>query len=235
MNSGNLLKKIPYLSLELGLFQDNLPVLTRALAHRSYIHETGGESNERLEFLGDSVLSLVISEYIYQHFPRKSEGDLSKWRAYLVSAKTLAGIARKLELGKYLLLGHGEDKGGGRERQSLLADTMEALIAAIYLEYGWERVKAFILEHWAPLFTKMNKYKQPIDPKTLLQEALQSKGSIPHYQMLKMEGPDHNRVYSMAVYDQHRLLGKGSGLSKKQAEQEAAEEALKLLETLPNK
>ncbi len=229
MKTGDPLQKIPELANKLGIFQDKLAILTRALAHRSYTHETGGESNERLEFLGDSVLSLVISEYIYQHFPHKSEGELSKWRAYLVSAKTLAKIAKKIELGQYLLLGHGEDKYGGRERSSILADALEAMIAAIYLEYGWEKVKAFILEQWEPYLTLMNKYKQPLDPKTRLQEALQSKGSAPQYQLLKMEGPDHLRVYTMGVYDQQRLIGKGSGQSKKQAEQEAAEEALKFL------
>ena len=232
MKTGDSLKSAQ-LAKKLGFFHDQLPVLTRALAHRSYSHEAGGESNERLEFLGDSVLSLVISEYIYQHFPHKSEGELSKWRAYLVSAKTLAKIAKKIELGQYLLLGHGEDKYGGRERQSILADTMEAIIAAVYLEYGWQRVKAFILEQWEPYLTLMNKYKQPLDPKTRLQEALQSKGSVPQYHLLRMEGPDHNRVYTMAVYDQQRLMGKGSGHSKKQAEQEAAEEALKFLAEIP--
>ena len=230
MNSEEPLKELNEFTRKLDLFQENQTLLKRALAHRSYVHETGGESNERLEFLGDSVLSLVISEYIYKNFPHKSEGDLSKWRAYLVSSHSLAGIAKRIELGNYLLLGVGEDKSGGRERRSLLADAMEALIAAIYLEYGWERVKEFIINLWEPLIAQMNKYNQPIDSKTLLQETLQSKGSAPKYKLLSAKGPDHNRVYSVAVYDEDRLLGKGSGKSKKEAEQEAAEKALKILE-----
>ncbi|HEY8391849.1 MAG TPA: ribonuclease III [Capillibacterium sp.] len=218
------------LTRTLGLFQEKEGLLRQALAHRSYIHETGGESNERLEFLGDSVLSLVISEYLYQHFPHKPEGDLSKWRAYLVSADSLARLARKLELGRYLLLGVGEEKSGGRERKSILADAMEALIAAIYLEYGWEKVKSFILAHWQPFFARMEEENLPVDPKTHLQEILQAKGAAPHYKLLSAEGPDHNRLYTIAVYNGTCFLGKGVGRSKKEAEQEAAGEALKELE-----
>src|SRR5690606_1524550 len=215
---------------KLGLFQEKSGLLKQALAHRSYTHEAGGASNERLEFLGDSVLSLVISEHLFNHFPEKPEGDLSKWRAYLVSTDSLARLAKKLELGRYLVLGVGEDKSGGRERRSILADAMEALTAVIYLEYGWDRVKAFILEQWQPLLVRMKKYALPIDPKTHLQELLQAKGSVPRYKLVKAEGPDHNRLYTMAVYNGNSFLGQGIGRSKKEAEQEAAEEALKDLE-----
>ncbi len=218
------------LSQTLGLFQENSLLLEKALAHRSYIHETGGQSNERLEFLGDSVLSLVISEYLYNQFPDKTEGDLSKWRAYLVSADSLARLAKKLELGSALLLGVGEEKSGGRERKSILADTMEALIAAIYLEYGWDQVKTFILEQWQPFILQMGKYDLPIDPKTRLQEIMQAKALVPRYKLLRADGPDHNRLYTMAVYNGTCFLGQGTGKSKKEAEQEAAEEALKALE-----
>ena len=218
------------LSQTLGLFQGKSSILEQALAHRSYVHETGGQSNERLEFLGDSVLSLVISEYLYNQFPEKTEGDLSKWRAYLVSADSLARLAKKLELGSALLLGVGEEKSGGRERKSILADTMEALIAGIYLEYGWDQVKAFILEQWQPFIRQMEKYYLPIDPKTRLQEILQAKGLVPHYKLIRVDGPDHNRLYTISVYNGASFLGQGNGKSKKEAEQEAAEEALKALE-----
>lgn len=230
MKTGESLPRIAELARRLGLFQEQEGLLRQALAHRSYIHETGGESNERLEFLGDSVLSLVISEYLYQHFPHKPEGDLSKWRAFLVSADSLARVAKKLELGNYLLLGTGEEKSGGRERKSILADATEALLAAIYLAYGWEKVKSFILTHWQPFFARMEKEDLPVDPKTHLQEILQAKGSAPHYKLLSAEGPDHNRLYTIAVYNGDCFLGKGVGKSKKEAEQEAAEEALKELE-----
>ncbi|HHW11679.1 MAG TPA: ribonuclease III [Firmicutes bacterium] len=228
--NGESLAEINPLIQQLGLFQENSRLLKQALAHRSYTHEAGGDSNERLEFLGDSVLSLVISEYLFKHYPQKPEGDLSKWRAYLVSTESLARLARKLGLGRYLLLGVGEDKSGGRERRSILADAMEALIAAIYLEYGWERVKTFILEQWEPLLALMEKYPLPIDPKTHLQELLQAKGSVPRYKLVRAEGPDHNRLYTIAVYNGNSFLGQGVGRSKKEAEQEAAEEALKDLE-----
>lgn len=214
---------------DLGLFQENNPLLKQAFAHRSYTHEAGGESNERLEFLGDSVLSLVISEYLYNNYPEKPEGDLSKWRAYLVSTDSLARLAKRLGLGRYLLLGVGEDKSGGRERRSILADALEALIAAIYLEYGWDRAKTFVLEQWQPLFALLEKYALPVDPKTHLQEVLQAKGCVPRYKLVRAEGPDHNRLYTMAVYNGNALLGQGVGKSKKEAEQEAAEEALKEL------
>ncbi|NLM38366.1 MAG: ribonuclease III [Firmicutes bacterium] len=228
--SGESLTEIDSLVQELGLFQENSSLLKQALAHRSYTHEAGGDSNERLEFLGDSVLSVVISEYLFKHYPQKPEGDLSKWRAYLVSAESLARLARKLGLGRYLFLGVGEDKSGGRERRSILADAMEALIAAVYLEYGWERVKTFIIEQWKPLFALMDKYPLPIDPKTHLQELLQAKGCVPRYKLVRAEGPDHNRLYTIAVYNGNTFLGQGVGRSKKEAEQEAAEEALKDLE-----
>ncbi|NLW59595.1 MAG: ribonuclease III [Firmicutes bacterium] len=228
--NGEPFPEINTLIERLGLFQENRKLLKQALAHRSYIHEAGGESNERLEFLGDSVLSLVISEFLFKHYPQKPEGDLSKWRAYLVSTDNLARLAKKLGLGRSLLLGVGEEKSGGRERRSILADAMEALIAAIYLEYGWDRVKSFILEQWQPLFALMEKYALPVDPKTHLQELLQAKGSVPRYQLVRVEGPDHNRLYTMAVYNGNCLLGQGVGRSKKEAQQEAAEEALKDLE-----
>jgi ribonuclease-3 len=230
IKSGNYVIEMKNLTETLGLFPVNSSLLKKVLSHRSYVHETGGQSNERLEFLGDSVLSMVISEYLYNQFPEKTEGDLSKWRAYLVSADSLAHLAKKLELGSALLLGVGEEKSGGRERKSILADTMEALIAGVYLEYGWDQVKDFILDLWHPFLRQMEKYELPIDPKTRLQEILQAKSLVPRYKLIRVDGPDHNRLYTIAVYNGSTFLGQGTGKSKKEAEQEAAEEALKALE-----
>src|SRR5690554_101943 len=130
------------------LLGEGLVLLKQALTHSSYSYLTGESSNERLEFLGDSVLSLVISDYLFHEFAQKSEGDLSKIRASLVNAVTLARVAEKLELGEYILLGAGEEKAGGRKRDALLADVMEALIAAVFLNGGWEQAKAFIIKQW---------------------------------------------------------------------------------------
>ncbi len=221
------------LAAKLDIFPQERTLLKQALIHRSYSHETGEKSNERLEFLGDSVLSLVISDYLYHQFSHRSEGELSKTRAYLVSASTLARVAERLELGEYLFLGAGEEKTGGRKKEALLADAMEALIAAVYLEHGWEKVKDFILSKWQPEIEELLvNGKEPLDPKTELQELLQSKGETPRYHLLRIEGPDHDRLYTVNVYYREKLVGTGKGRSKKEAEQEAAKEGLKYLQNI---
>lgn len=220
------------LAARLGIPEKDLSLLKQALTHSSYSHEVGGESNERLEFLGDSVLSLVISEYIYKRFPRKTEGELSKWRASLVNSGTLAVIARRLNLGQYLLLGAGEEKSGGRDRDSLLADATEALLAVIYLCEGWDRVRAFISGLWEQLIEELAAEERLLDPKTMLQEVLHRKGESPQYNLVKVTGPDHNRRYTMAVYVQNKLIGTGMGRSKKEAAKNAAQKALKALKNL---
>lgn len=215
---------------KLHLSTEDTPFLMQALTHRSYVHEAGGESNERLEFLGDSVLSLVISEYIYTKFPQKTEGELSKWRSSLVNAHTLAKIASALNLGKWLLLGTGEERTGGRSRESLLADTMEAIIAVVYLSQGLEQTRDFVIPLWQPLLEKLIHGNKPLDPKTMLQETLQhKKGELPVYNLLGVEGPDHKRQYTMGVYYKNIRIGVGKGKSKKEATKNAALQGLEYI------
>jgi len=204
------------LAANLNLFPQETVLLKQALIHRSYSHETGEKSNERLEFLGDSVLSLVISDYLYKKFRRRSEGELSKTRAFLVSAATLARVAARLDLGEYIFLGTGEEKTGGRKKEALVADAMEALIAAVYLQCGWEKVKDFIINNWTPEIEKLLiRGREPLDPKTKLQELLQSKGKTPHYTLFRVEGPDHDRLYTVNVYYREKIAGTGKGRSKR--------------------
>ncbi|HHU83161.1 MAG TPA: ribonuclease III [Firmicutes bacterium] len=218
------------LARKLGISSEGLPLLKQALTHRSYSHLAGEPSNERLEFLGDSVLSLAITEYLYSKYPRKNEGELSKIRAWLVNAVTLAKVAEELEVGAYILLGTGEEKSGGRKREALLADVMEALIAAVFLNRGWEQVKKFIIRHWgAELKQLLAAGEEPLDPKTRLQELLQRKGESPRYALVRVDGPDHDRSYTVSAYYRDKVVGTGQGKSKKEAEQEAAKEALQYL------
>ncbi|NLY89246.1 MAG: ribonuclease III [Firmicutes bacterium] len=218
---------------KLKISGEGLPLLKQALTHRSYSHLTGEPSNERLEFLGDSVLSLVISDYLFHRCPQKNEGELSKIRAWLVNAVTLAKVAEKLEVGEYIFLGTGEEKAGGRRRDALLADVMEALIAAVYLNRGWEEVKRFIAQYWeTELQQLLVSGAEPLDPKTRWQEVLQSKGESPRYALVRIDGPDHNRSYTVHAYYRNKIAGTGRGKSKKEAEQEAAREALQYLEKL---
>lgn len=214
------------LSAKLGIAEKDIPLLRQAFIHRSYCHENGGDSNERLEFLGDSVLSLTISEYLYKNYPQKSEGELSKWRASLVNSEKLATIARTLDLGKFLLLGTGEERSGGRERSSLLADVMEALIAVVYLVSGIEKAREFVIELWHPHIEALRDSKRPLDAKTMLQEILQRKGETPKYELIDVTGPDHERHFTSAVYYRNKAIGVGTGRSKKEAEKKAARKAL---------
>lgn len=228
---GTSTKNLSLLAKKAGITEKDLPLLEQALTHRSYIHEVGGESNERLEFLGDSVLSLVISEYLYTRFPQKTEGELSKWRSSLVNSRTLAQIAASLNLGELLYLGAGEEKTGGRKRASLLADAMEAIIAVAYLTKGLQNARSFIIPLWQPYIEALLTEEKPLDPKTMLQEVLQQRhGELPTYKLMNVEGPDHQRLYTMAVYSRDRKIGVGRGTSKKEAAKKAAEQGLLSLE-----
>jgi ribonuclease-3 len=221
------------LARKLRLSGKGLSLLKEALTHRSYSHLAGEPSNERLEFLGDSVLSLAITDYLFSQCPQKSEGELSKIRAYLVNAVTLAKVAEELSVGDYIFLGTGEEKTGGRRRDALLADVMEAIIAAVFLSRGWEQVKEFILRNWkTELKQLLASGEEPLDPKTRLQEVLQRKGESPRYTLVRVEGPDHDRSYTVSAYYRDQIVGTGQGKSKKEAEQEAAREALQHLEKL---
>lgn len=215
---------------QLNLSFKNLKILDQAFYHRSYLNEVklDIESNERLEFLGDSVISLIISHYLYSSRPNDSEGELTNLRAYIVKTKSLAQAAQKLELGKYLHFSKGEEQGGGRDNPQLLANTYEALIGAIYLDQGLQAVKEVIDKTLLSLFVSELKLGPPKDAKSSLQEIVQERfKESPRYKILSTQGPDHAKQFSVAVYIQGKEYGQGSGASKQIAEEMSAKEALR--------
>lgn len=203
-------------------FQDRC-MLTQALTHRSYCAENVGvESNERLEFLGDAVLGLVITTRIYEEFPELSEGELAKLRAGVVNATVLAEVAADLELGQFLLLGKGEDTSGGRDKPSILADTIEAVIAATYLDGGWEAAQPLVMRLFESAIAEGALGPGGHDYKTRLQElASRTLDKLPRYDITD-DGPDHAKRFTARVVLQGEVRGTGEGRSKKQAEQAAA-------------
>jgi len=202
----------------------NKELLQRALTHKSYAHMYGiEEDNERLEFLGDSVLNLVISEYLYQRYPGYDEGRLTKLKSSLVNRKSLLIWAKKLSLGEYLLISEEEEAAGGRQRESLLSNALEALIGAIYEDRDWDKVRKFILGQISTL-----KGLRRTDYKSRLQELIQKKYKIlPEYRVKTESGPAHKKFFEVEVRIKNRLFGRGAGWSKKAAEQKAAKETLK--------
>ena len=217
---------------KIGLHFEDWHLLRMAFVHRSYLNEHKDSElshNERLEFLGDAILELVVTEYLYTHYPN-SEGDLTNWRAALVKREMLAKVSRDLKLGQYLFLSHGEEKSGGREKDYLLANTFEALIGVIYLELGYEKARDFIVKFLLVHLEDILETGSHIDAKTKFQEIVQEKvGVTPNYELIHEEGPDHNKIFSMVAYINERMVGKGSGGSKQIAEQKAAEDALERL------
>ena len=219
------------LTTKLGVDLQKLDILNTALIHPTYAYEhpKHAEHNQRLEFLGDAVLNVTMADYLYLTYPHKSEGELTKIRAEVVSEQGLAIIARRLALGKYLLLGKGEEASGGRERISILADAVEAVFAAVYLELGFAYAKKMIIE------ILLEQIKDTInngsrDYKTKLQEILQkNQGETATYKILAASGPEHDKTFLAGVYQKARLLAEGEGKSKKDAEQNAAKTALELL------
>ncbi|MBQ3088651.1 MAG: ribonuclease III [Clostridia bacterium] len=209
----------------------NKELLKNALAHSSYANEKKGEisSNERLEFLGDSVLSIIVSEYIYKNFPHLPEGQLTRIRASLVCEKTLCTFSKKLEVGDFLLLGKGEKANGGAERPSILADAFEAILAAIYLDGGIEPAKRHVLRFVQSELAHLenDNFK---DYKTELQEIIQRNPEEKLTYVLTGEsGPDHDKCFTVEVHLNSNVIGEGSGHSKKNAEQAAARQALELM------
>ncbi len=205
-------------------------LLTRALTHRSWVHERSRSKltdNERLEFLGDAVVELAVSEYLYNAFPAAPEGDLARMRASVVKEGSLAACGRRLGLGDALRLGVGEAKSGGRTRDSLLADSYEAVIGAIYLDHGWEVARRVVLRSLAPEIESVATGESSLDAKSALQELLQAESGVtPQYRLLEAIGPDHNKAFvSEVVYGGERI-GRGEGRSKKASEQAAAQDAL---------
>nr|WP_245735634.1 ribonuclease III [Pedococcus cremeus] len=205
-------------------------LLLRALTHRSYAYENGGlPHNERLEFLGDSVLGLVVTDTLYAAHPELPEGQLAKLRAAVVNMRALADVARTLGLGDHLLLGRGEEATGGRDKASILADTMEAVIGTVYLSCGLEHAAALVHHLLDPLMAHSARLGAGLDWKTSLQElaAADSLG-VPEYRVVE-EGPDHEKTFTASAVVGATVLGQGVGRSKKEAEQRAAEEAWKHL------
>ncbi len=207
--------------------------LRRALTHKSHANEKRlppSSHNERLEFLGDAVLELSISELLMERFPDYSEGQLSKFRAAIVNERQLADIARKLGLGTFLFLGRGEEQSLGREKSSLLADAFEALLGAAYLDGGYEKAARIVRAHYGRLLGESPPEEFYQDYKTDLQEKSQAiYRSIPRYRLVREAGPDHDKRFEIELYIRERLMGHGTGRSKKEAEQQAALEALKKL------
>ncbi|HPO05682.1 MAG TPA: ribonuclease III [Candidatus Gracilibacteria bacterium] len=203
-----------------------------AFTHRSALNENSNlsEHNERLEFLGDAVLELIVTEYLFQHFPQLEEGVLTNLRASLVKRETLAKIAKELQLGTYLQIGKGEEQLGGRDKLSLLANVFEALLGAIYLDAGLNKAKQFVYEHLIPLLSEITSTGSYIDAKSHFQELAQSRFKItPHYQELSTRGPDHNKIFEVGAFLGNKECGRGYGPSKQSAQQEAARDALKKL------
>lgn len=212
-------------------------LLMRALVHRSYIHDSGHaecKDNETLEFLGDSVLGLAVSHLLFKRFPDCKEGDLSRMRSSIVNERELAKLAAELELGRWLLLGKGEEGTGGRQKPSLLADTLEAILAAVYLDGGLEETFAIVEKLVEPYLASVS-HDSPLkqldkDYKTKLQELAQARYRLtPSYSLVREEGPDHEKTFFMEVYVGDHMIAHGSGKSKKEAQQDAALRAIKKL------
>ena len=202
------------------------PLLLRALTHRSYAYENGGvPNNERLEFLGDSVLGLVVTDTLYRGHPDLAEGQLAKLRAAVVNMRALADVARTFDLGQYVMLGKGEEATGGRDKASILADTMEALIGTVFLSTDLEHAAQFIHHHFDALIEEAATLGAGLDWKTSLQEMAAAVGQgAPEYRVAE-QGPDHEKEFHARVVLGHEVLGEGHGRSKKEAEQKAANEA----------
>jgi len=210
-------------------------LLWNALVHRSYVNEQGGSSSdsyERLEFLGDAVIELAVSNRLYEILPRHSEGGLTKARANLVCGESLARIAERLGLGGFLMLGKGEEATGGRQRETTLAAAMESVVAAVYLDQGFEAARGFILRVMAPELDEFfQRGTAPDNPKSRLQEVIQAAGrATPRYQLASSEGPDHDPWFNVDVLVEDEVVGRGQGGKKVDAERAAATDALEKLE-----
>lgn len=221
---------ISKLEKKIGIRFNNKDLLQQALVHRSYLNENPDfslEDNERLEFLGDAVLEIVVTEYLYQNYPNP-EGELTNWRAALVNTKMLSEKADCLGMNNYLLLSRGEAKDEGRARQYILANTFEALVGAIFLDQGYKKVSQFIKKEILKELPKIIKQKLYQDPKSSFQEESQDKfGLTPVYKVIKEWGPDHAKQFIVGLYLDQKLIAKGQGASKQEAQEKAAEASLK--------
>ncbi len=214
----------------IGITFNDAELLRQAFTHRSYVNEHRSEvsgHNERLEFLGDAVLELVSTRFLYEQFPEKAEGELTAYRAALVNAITCAEIATRLNLNDYLLLSRGESKDNGRARSVLLANAFEALVGALYIDQGYDAAAAFIQKYLFPKLDEIMEKRLWQDPKSTLQEKIQeTEGVTPSYSVLREVGPDHDKQFVVGVYVRDALLAEGEGKAKQEAEQAAARAAL---------
>jgi ribonuclease-3 len=226
MNQDNL----DLLEKKIGIHFSNAEKLQKVFIHKSYLNEAPNahlESNERLEFLGDAVLELVVTEFLFKNYPN-DEGELTNWRSALVKGSHLAHIAKELNLGEYLILSHGEEKSGGRTKNYILANTFEALLGAIYLDHGYDVAHQFIENFVLIYLEDILEKGLHIDPKSKFQEMAQEKeGVTPMYRLVEEQGPDHEKEFTMGVYLGDALVAIGKGSSKQTAEQAAALEGLK--------
>jgi ribonuclease-3 len=215
-----------------GIRFRRLDLLNLAFCHRSFANENGNntENNEKLEFLGDSVLGLIIADNLFGLLPDRPEGDLAKIKSFVVSEESLADIALNLKVNKYILIGKGEENSGGRSKKAILADATEALFGAYYIDSGFKAANKFILKQLIPEINKVLENKHRKDYKTLLQEFVQKKyKNYPRYHLVKKTGPDHDKVFWMDVSIEGKNYGPGQGKNKKEAEQNAAKIAYTVL------
>ncbi len=224
------IKKFKKLSEKLNIEFQDINYLVKAFTHRSFLNEnrnSGYEHNERLEFLGDAVLELVVTDFLFKKYPKKPEGEMTALRSALVNAVTLAKVAENLGLNDYLLLSKGEAKDQGRARQYILANVIEALIGAIYLDQGYEVAQVFIDKNIHVLIDEVIEQKKFIDSKSLFQEMAQEHmGVTPRYDLMKESGPDHNKIFTVGVFLGDIHIASGEGKSKQEAETQAAYKGL---------
>ena len=227
----NRLNRLNELEAAVGVRFNDRALLQRAFVHRSYLHEADEETelqdNQRLEFLGDAVLSFIVSELLFRRYPERREGDLTNLRSALVKRETLSRFAKELRLGDYLLLGRGEEENGGRGRHTTLCDTYEAFIGAFFLDQGTAALRKFVEPRLMAEIDRVAQHALTKDPKSRLQEWLQAaKGQTPRYKTVHTEGPDHARLFTRQVTIGKQPIGVGQGQSKQEAEQAAAAMAL---------
>lgn len=230
------IKLLSLLEKDLGYCFHDLLLFKQALSHKSYINEKKLKEldhNERLEFLGDAVLELGISDLLMHHFPESREGEMSKLRASIVNETALSEVARQLNLGKYIFLGRGEEQCDGREKNSLLADALEAVLGAIYLDSGFNSIFLIIKKLFMPVISRATREDINRDYKTKLQEEVQNLFKMtPQYRLVNEIGPDHDKTFEIHLYISGKKVGSGLGKSKKQAEQSAAQDALDHLDKI---
>lgn len=228
MSGKRQMEDLKNLEKNLGVEFKNLEFLKTAVTHRSYLneHKSVKEHNERLEFLGDAVMELVVTEYLYLNYPNP-EGDLTNWRSALVKTETISDTAKELDVEPFLLMSRGEARSLGRSRQLILANSFEAIIGAIYLDQGFEVAKDFIGRNLLVKLPKILEEKLYIDPKSLFQELVQEEeGVTPRYEVISEEGPDHSKQFYIGVFAGDKKWGEGTGSSKQAAQQAAAADAI---------